>query len=224
MKSPHFKIWDNYIQMAFIVNAKMISFGATEDKTVVEGDGWVHTTQTYSHKKLDRGTCISIVDARESKKLWMMHVAAFAADDIPAPIYGFDIITSPTKVTGCFHDLSQTVHDQLLFESDFVSKRTRELPDWAKEIFSSNMIATALPSDDQIPQLVEIGLNNLDRYLNFLKKSEKTNDQEVINHHCSKKSKYCYNQLQNTNSKNVMVSLGLEKEYVESFKKQQFPH
>jgi len=40
----------------------------------------------------------------------------------------------------------------------------------------------------------------------------------------SNRSKYCQNQLENTNSKNVMISLGLDPDYVTQFKKQQFPY
>lgn len=216
--------WNRFIDMSRRIESQIIQWGASLDMSKKEGDGWKHTTISFHHKKLDKGTCISIVDARESKKLWMMHVAAFASDYYPAPIYGFDVITSATKVTGCFHDLSQTTGNPLPFESTYESTRTRELPDWAKEIFSENMIATALPSEEQISQLVDTGLQNLTRYLNFLKNASTTDDQEVVLKHINKKSKYCENQLQNTNSKNVMVSLGLEKEYVEEFKRKQFPH
>lgn len=49
---------------------------------------------------------ISIVDARETKKLWLLHTTVFPHLDDPSPIYGFDIVAGPTRVSGAFHDFS----------------------------------------------------------------------------------------------------------------------
>lgn len=176
-----------------------------------------HTTTTYTSETLAKGTCISILDARESKSLWMMHVAAFSAT--AAPVYGFDVITSSKKVTGCFHDLSPTVESPLVFEHDFTSERTRALPPWAQKIFSPNMIAAANPSPEQAIQLQSIAENTLSRFLSFAETNKSPSSTDYLN----ALAKYCENQLSNTNSKNVMVALGLPEDYVNEFKKRQFP-
>ena len=51
---------------------------------------------------------IDVVDARESKGLWMMHVCCFPTLTNDAPIYGFDVIAGKNKITGAFHDFSPT--------------------------------------------------------------------------------------------------------------------
>ena len=49
---------------------------------------------------------LSIVDARESKKVWMMHCCVFPTLTDPSPIFGFDIIAGPTRASGGFQDFS----------------------------------------------------------------------------------------------------------------------
>jgi len=216
------KIWDPFITFSKEIVSTLSSVAQPRRK-IAEFDNVIHTTTTYTASFLDTGSLTSIIDARETRGLWMMHTALFAADNRPSPIYGFDIICSATKVTGCFHDLSPTTEPSP-FTHDYNSTRSRPLPDWAKEIFSPNMIATALPNSEQITALTSIGLTTLSNYVTTLTEHPTTSDQEYINAHMEGKRKYCYNQLQNTNSKNVIVSLGLSEEYVTEFKKDQFPH
>lgn len=215
-------MWNPFITFSKEIYTSLSSVAQPRVK-VADVNNVIHTTTTYTAPFLDTGSLTSIIDARETKGLWMMHTALFAADNRPSPIYGFDIICSATKVTGCFHDLSPTTEPSK-FLHDYNSTRSRPLPDWAKAIFSPNMIATALPNNEQIIQLTSIGLTTLLNYVKTLTEHPTTSDQEYINAHHSAKSHYCRNQLQNTNSKNVIVSLGLPEEYVTEFKKEQFPH
>ena len=198
-------------------------------------DGWAdgHINKFYSNDKLEMGH-ISIIDMREEKGMWMMHVCAFAKPEYPMPIYGFDVVCGRKKITGCFHDVSPTVNiPEVTKVTDeyekmvgwFVPKRERPLPEWAQAIFSDKMIAAGNVADDkEIDQLAAFGLTNLNNWFKHLDEAEAYLDQEVILAHENAKSKYCYNQLQNPNSKNVMISLGLEKDYVERFKAIQFPY
>ena len=213
-------MWNPFITLSKEIYQSLQEHASTVTRDV---NNVIHTTTTYTAPFLDTGSLTSIIDARETKGLWMMHTALFAADNRPSPIYGFDIICSAKKVTGCFHDLSPTTEPSN-FTHDFKSERTRALPPWAQKIFSPNMIATALPNSEQQQQLTSIGLTTLSNYVTTLTEHPTTSDQEYINAHMEGKRKYCYNQLQNTNSKNVIVSLGLSEEYVTEFKKDQFPH
>ena len=197
--------------------------------------GWAegHVNKFFSNDKLDMGH-ISIIDMREEKGMWMMHVCAFAKPEYPMPIYGFDVICGRKKITGCFHDVSPTVdvpevvkvtdeHKQLV--NWFVPKRERPLPEWAQAIFSDKMIAAGNVTDDkEIENLANFGLKNLNNWFHHLDDAESYADLGVIKAHEEAKIKYCQNQLQNPNSKNVMISLGLEKDYVERFKNIQFPY
>lgn len=192
-----------------------------------------HKNLFFSSNKLEMGH-ISIIDKRESKGMWMMHVCAFAKPEYPMPIYGFDVICGKNKITGCFHDMSPTVTTDQTKKIEenyaklveyFIPERERPLPEWAQEIFSDKMLAVGnVTKKQEISALVFFGMINLNVWFSGLNTVNKSFDQEVINDHEMAKSKYCFNQLQNVNSKNVMVSLGLKKSYVDNFKKIQFPY
>lgn len=200
-----------------------------------------HTNHFWRSSKLEMGH-MSIIDMRDSKGMWMMHVNAYSIDETPMPIYGFDVVCGKNKVTGCFHDMSPTnakdhpvcrkFQEQV---SPFVPQRTRELPDWAKEIFSGSMIAAGNVKDEkEADRLVSFAIQHLKDWFEFVNSLNaeqvlKWNGSEWYNvdvpylSHLAGKSKYCENQLKNENSKNVMISLGLEEGYVNSFKRIQFP-
>ena len=84
--------------------------------------GWVNRVWTsFKYRRAH----IDVVDARETKGLWMMHCCVFPHTHNSAPIYGFDIIAGKYKVTGCFHDYSPTVnsgHPMSTWFADEVSK------------------------------------------------------------------------------------------------------
>jgi len=50
----------------------------------------------YSDKKFRRAH-LDIVDARDTKNLYMLHLCIFPHIDDPSPIFGFDIIAGPKK-------------------------------------------------------------------------------------------------------------------------------
>ena len=61
---------------------------------------------TYKNPGVYRRADLDIIDARLDRKLWMMHLCIYPKVSDPSPIYGFDIIAGPNKVTGAFHDFS----------------------------------------------------------------------------------------------------------------------
>ena len=63
------------------------------------------TNRTWKNKSIRRAH-VDVVDARESKGLWMAHICLFPNTTNGGPIYGFDIIAGKSKVTGAFHDFS----------------------------------------------------------------------------------------------------------------------
>jgi len=187
-----------------------------------------HTNLVYTSDKLALGH-ISIIDKRKEKGLWMMHVAAYANPEYPMPVFGYDVVTSKTKVTGVFFDVSPTIIPSKTenyfaeITRPFKTERTRELPPWAKEIFSPHMIAAGMPKPNEIKQLSYLGRITLTHWIEELQNKQAQIDAEITAHQNKTLQKYCQNQLQNTNSKNVMLSLGLDEDYVDTFKKYQFP-
>lgn len=172
---------------------------------------YVYTSKTFRRAHLD------IVDARESKKLYMMHLCIFPHVDDPSPIFGFDIIAGPRKVTGAFHDFSpvRTTHPLLdSFAERIVPyewSRVRELPEWARQIFSGKMVAASNIHDSkELDSVLHLVLGNLTHYLNEI------GDKSVCNYQ-KQQNNYCYWQKHNPHTPRVMESLGFESELVRDF-------
>jgi len=212
-------MWDKFIDLSEELKSIF------DENAIREWDDRIwnerHTNLFWRSSKLGMGH-MSVIDMRDSKGMWMMHVNAYSVDEIPMPIYGFDVVCGKNKVTGCFHDMSPTdskdhpvcrkFQEQV---SPFVPERTRPLPDWAKEIFSESMIAAGNVKDEkEVDRLVSFGIQHLKDWFEYVPYSS----------HLAGKTKYCENQLKNENSRNVMISLGLEEWYVDYFKKIQFPY
>ena len=220
-------VWDSFIELEKVIADMMQK--QCGDYWAEPNDQPVHTNKYFSNDKIDLAH-ISVIDMREEKKMWMMHVACYAKAEYCMPIYGFDVIVGKNKVTGCFHDMSPTTGESVAeqeFETlvtRFIPKRERDLPQWAKDIFSPNMVVAGATSDpDEIANLCRFGSLNLASWLREIGTKE-VQSPEMIAKHKKAKAAYCSGQLQNTNSKNVMISLGLEESYVTRFKKIQFPY
>ena len=163
-------IWDHFIELEGYMSTMMEGFcGLPIDSVNLPSTG-NHINKVYRSNKVDLAH-ISVIDMREEKKMWMMHVACFAKPNFPMPIYGFDVIVGKNKVTGCFHDMSPTLGSLLpsiAFEefkqtvAPFNPKRERELPPWAKEIFSNHMVvAGATDEPKEIQNLCHMGRENM---------------------------------------------------------------
>ena len=226
-------IWDHFIELEGYMSTMMEGFcGLPIDSVNLPSTG-NHINKVYRSKKVDLAH-ISVIDMRAEKKMWMMHVACFAKPNFPMPIYGFDVIVGKNKVTGCFHDMSPTLGKLLpsiAFEefkqtvAPFIPKRERELPPWAKEIFSNHMVvAGATDEPKEIENLCHMGRENLYSWFSEVDAKQANHFPDIVQTYNTALTKYCDNQLKNTNSKNVMVSLGLEEDYVTRFKRQQFPY
>ena len=180
-------------------------------------NGW--TNLTWSNKYYRRAH-VDVVDATKSKGLFMMHVCVFPHTHNPAPIYGFDIIAGKNKITGCFHDFSKTNdsnHELMNWFSEEVKslewKKKRELPEWAQNIFSENMVAAGNVQDEkEIDQIVTLASKIIDYYL---KNVGDTNNTVADN--TTEQNYYAHNQKQNPHTPRVMTSLGLNKDDVDYF-------
>ena len=181
--------------------------------------GWVN--RVWANEYVRRAH-IDVVDARDTKGLWMMHVCIFPTLDNPAPIYGFDVIAGKNKMTGAFHDFSPSADPdhpmiQGYYESveDFIPKKQRELPEWARNIFTGKMLAAGnVNTEEEAVAIIQIALDNLRAYFDEvgLTKGEGTTD--IV---AACQDYYCHNQQQNPHTPNVMKSLGLPEEDVDIF-------
>ena len=181
--------------------------------------GWVN--RTWSNKYIRRAH-VDVVDVREKKGLWMAHVCLFPGLTNGGPIYGFDIIAGKNKVTGAFHDFSPLLQKEHPLTRWFIEEnkwfkpsKERELPDWAKAIFSGGMIAAGnVQEEKELNQICTMAVSNLANYID-----------KIRNHHDEAKMKdvieaqnyYCEHQQQNPHTPRVMQSLGLPDEDIKLF-------
>ena len=166
---------------------------------------------------------IDVVDARNTKGLWMMHVCVFPVLDNDGPIYGFDVIAGKNKMTGAFHDFSASsgginhpmIEGYKEAVADFIPTKQRQLPEWATNIFTDKMLAAGnVNTEEEAVAIIELALNNLRAYFDeigeFTGRADVTATIEAQNY-------YCHNQQQNPHTPNVMKSLGLNEADVDRF-------
>ena len=182
-------------------------------------NGWIN--RVWANDSVRRAH-IDVVDARDSKGLWMMHVCVFPQLHNDAPIYGFDVIAGKNKMTGAFHDFSPsaTIEHPMIdgyFESveHFVPEKQRELPQWAKNIFTGKMLAAGnVKSEEEATEIIRIALDNLRAYFDEVPQFDGHGSQDIV---AAAQDYYCHNQQQNPHTANVMKSLGLDPNDVETF-------
>jgi phycocyanobilin:ferredoxin oxidoreductase len=183
-------------------------------------NGWINRVWANSDV---RRAHIDVVDARESKGLWMMHVCCFPVLTNDAPIYGFDVIAGKNKMTGAFHDFSASSggEDHPLLQwyqdevADFIPSKKRELPEWAQNIFSPSMIAAGnVNTEEEATAIVDLALNNLKVWFESVPQYTGNANIDLT---AGSQNYYCHNQQQNPHTPRVMKSLGLNEADVDKF-------
>jgi phycocyanobilin:ferredoxin oxidoreductase len=214
------KVWNTLIEIQQLLED---SFDRTGSEIFEPGmdrfnqPGWVN--RVWSSDRYRRAH-VDVVDARESKGLWMMHCCIFPHIHNPAPIFGFDVIAGKNKITGCFYDYSpagDSEHPMLDWFADEANKldwnKKRKLPDWAERIFSPSIIAAGNVSDEaELEQIVAMAKKGITHYLESIAETNGT-----ANNTTDAQNFYCENQKQNPHTPKVMVSLGLSEDDVQVF-------
>ena len=214
------KVWNTLIEIQQLLED---SFDRTGSEIFEPGmdrfnqPGWVNRVWTSDRY---RRAHVDVVDARESKGLWMMHCCIFPHIHNPAPIFGFDVIAGKNKITGCFYDYSpagDSEHPMLDWFADEANKldwnKKRKLPDWAERIFSPSIIAAGNVSDEaELEQIVAMAKKGITHYLESVAETNGT-----ANNTTDAQNFYCENQKQNPHTPKVMVSLGLSEDDVQVF-------
>jgi hypothetical protein len=218
-------VWDSLIELQNNLIQQLSKDGSEIFEPGMERfnqPGWVN--RVWSNKYYRRAH-IDVVDIREQKKLWMMHVCIFPELQNDSPIYGFDVIAGPNKMTGAFHDFSATVNLDNPMIDHFASvstklkwKRERELPDWAKAIFTEQMIAAGMVTEiGEIDQICKVARENMCYYLRTIRRHNNCADYDMVR---AAHNNYAYYQKQNPHTPNVLKSLGLNEEDVNLFVKE----
>ena len=166
---------------------------------------------------------IDVVDARESKGLWMMHVCVFPVTNNDGPIYGFDVIAGKNKMTGAFHDFSASsgginhpmIEGYKEAVADFIPKKQRQLPEWATNIFTDKMLAAGnVSTEEEAVAIIELAQDNLRAYFGEI--GEFTGNADEVST-IAAQNYYCHNQQQNPHTPRTMKSLGLDEADVDRF-------
>ena len=214
------KVWDTLIDIQHLVEESFDRTGIEQFESGMDRfnqPGWVNRVWTSD---IYRRAHVDVVDARETKGLWMMHCCIFPHTHNPAPIYGFDVVAGKNKITGCFHDYSKAGdpnHPMMDWFAGEVAKlewrRERALPEWATNIFSKSMVAAGNVQDEaELEQIVQMAKDTLAHYLESVGETNNTalDTTEAQNY-------YAQNQKCNPHTPRVMVSLGLSEEDVQVF-------
>lgn len=214
------KVWNTLVTIQSLLETEFNRTGIEVFESGMERfnqPGWINRVWTSD---LYRRAHIDVVDARSTKGLWMMHCCVFPHTHNPSPIFGFDVVAGKNKITGCFIDYSpagNNAHPMIEYFGEEVSCyewiKKRELPDWAKRIFSQHMVAAGNVSDEnelaQISSLARILINH---YLETVGEYNNTATDTTF-----EQNFYCDNQKQNPHTPKVMASLGLNEADVQVF-------
>jgi phycocyanobilin:ferredoxin oxidoreductase len=213
-------VWDTLIQIEKQLEAAFYATGSIIHEPGMDRfnqPGWINKVWKSSQY---RRAHIDVVDARETKGLWMMHCCVFPHLDNPAPIFGFDVVAGKNKITGCFIDYSpagDAEHPMIKYFGEEVSRyewnKQRALPDWAQRIFSKHMVAAGNVSDEnELKQIASLASILINHYLETVgdTKGQAENTKDAQNY-------YAQNQKQNPHTPKVMTSLGLKEEDVQVF-------
>ena len=182
-------------------------------------DSWINRVWHNDHV---RRAHIDVVDARDTKGLWMMHVTCMPVLNNDAPIFGFDVIAGKNKMTGAFLDFSaSTTLDHPMMEgyaesvADFIPKKKRELPEWARNIFSDHMLAAGnVNTEEEAVAIIELALNNLRAYFDEVGEYTGNGNIDLVT---AAQNYYAHNQQQNPHTPRTMKSLGLDEDDVDLF-------
>ena len=214
------KVWDTLIEIQHLLEDSFDRTGTEQFEPGMDRfnqPGWINRVWTSDSY---RSAHVDVVDARDSKGLWMMHCCIFPHTHNPAPIYGFDVVAGKNKITGCFHDYSKAGdpnHPMMEWFADEVAKlewrKERALPEWATNIFSKSMVAAGNVQDEaELEQIVAMAKRTLAHYLESVAETNNTavDTTEAQNY-------YAYNQKQNPHTPRVMASLGLDEDDIKVF-------
>lgn len=176
---------------------------------------WTNKIFTSSSVRRAHLDCI---DVTATKKLYMMHLCIFPQVNLSSPIYGFDIIAGPNKVTGAFLDFSPVAKDHPLsiwyedFVKDLTWSKPRQLPDWARRIFSNSMIAAGnINTLEELDIILELSLTMLNKYLDLV------GSVVTVENYTDRQNYYCQQQKHNPHTPRVLQSIGFDKDMIYDF-------
>jgi hypothetical protein len=134
-----------------------------------------------------------------------------------------DVIAGKRKITGFFHDYSRTIESDHPMIEEFGNevaklewRKERELPEWARAIFSPHMVAAGnVSKTEELNQLLELSLNSVDAYLTDI--ANYNYSALLVDEVKAAQNRYAHYQKQNPHTPRTMTSLGLDEDDVRIF-------
>jgi hypothetical protein len=90
--------------------------------------------------------------------------------------------------------------------------KPRELPDWARQIFSSSMVAIGAVGPEELDEFIDLGINTLDYYLANVGLTQ----QSLSDYHMAQ-NRYCHYQKQNPRTPASLQHLGFSEQEARDF-------
>ena len=211
-----FDVWGRISHLAEQFNHKLSLSGdmRSVDNPNFDWDNTIYRNNYY------RRAHVEVVDRRTTHKIYILHCTVFPHFNDPSPIFGFDAICGPSKITGAFLDYSSagdSNHSMMQWFADQVVElswsKPRTLPDWAQKIFSKNMVAAGnINSEQELDLLCQLALKTFDYYLNNVGYTQESgSDYHMI------QNRYCHCQKQNPQVVKSMVSMGVPEPVIREF-------
>ena len=181
------------------------------------------TNRTWKNKYVRRAH-FEIVDARDTRGQYMLHLSLFPNLTNSGPIYGWVAIAGKNKVR-YFHDYSPLLVKEHSLTKYFVEEsiwfkpsKPRKRAAWASEIFSDGVISGGNIKDEkELNQICTLVTSNLESYLDKISDFDGDSSKDVV---IKGQNFYCenfQNQQQNPHTSGVLQSLGLLEEDVTTF-------
>jgi len=201
------EVWDRIQDLAQHIEQQFAESGLQINHADHDYD-W--HSRVYSSRHYRRAH-VHTVDRRDSHKILILHATVFPHYNDPSPIWGFDAVCGPNKITGAFHDFSNGGDPDHAMMQWFAGKsqqyqwqRPRQLPEWAQAIFSENMIAAGnVSAGPELDSICDLAQDSLAYYLDHVGHSQ----QDVADYHMIQ-NRYCHYQKQNPHVVNSMVTMG----------------
>ena len=178
---------------------------------IIEGDGKLIPTEDFGwvNKRYESNEFrLAHIERYSDKNLEVLHITCFPKESYQHPIFGFDIICTEKKPLAAFMDWSP-VDNMLPLYIGYEFETKYPLPDWAKIIFSQNVLAV-IPNDNELNKISEIVVNNFKQYIQILRGSKKSEHRS--GYISAAQNRYCENQQKNQRTYNVLkAKLGEDK-------------
>jgi hypothetical protein len=210
-------LWNRTAQLAEKIEHAL---SLTDNKALLNNEHQYNWHNKFYHCDRYRRAHVEIVDNRASHKLYILHCTIFPHYNDSSPIWGFDIVCGQSKITGAFLDFSNAGdpnHGMMKWFSeqtkDITWNKPRNLPEWAKQIFSPAMVAAGnINTEEEFDALETLALHSLHYYLANVGYTQESG----MDYHMAQ-NRYCYYQKQNPHVVNSMVSMGVPEDTMKQF-------